>query len=279
MANEVREFHKKHRFLLDEDLSNHCLEPSTKTLKYLSGWLDTQARSLEVLATSSSRMGDERLYRAYLMVEELQEAIEALAKNSEVLLADALGDLRYVTDGTAITYSIPIDEVFAEVHKSNMTKLKRDIELNPRMRDKGPDYVAPDIEGVIERNRNGRKKLVLKTLTRFIDFADEILPQAGKLVFDVGNLNEALMSGRKLQKELQELEEVDSNRWDEFKIRSLLDLLSLVEDEFQAKVSYELLAMLKPETLDQCSCWAAAIYAQASDNDVEIPEMPEILKS
>lgn len=70
---------------------------------------------------------------------------------------------------------------------------------------------------------------------------------------------------------------VGSKVWDEFKIRILLDLLNLVEDEFPAKVSYELLQMLKPEVLDQCSCWAA-VYAVASDNNVKIPEMPEVLK-
>ncbi len=149
----VRAFHIKHGFLIDKLLSNHCHELSTDYLKHLAEKLDIQARSLNMVATGASSLGDERLYRAWLMVEELKEVIEAMALNNEVLLADGLGDLDYVLKGTAITYSIPLKEVCEEVHKSNMTKMKRDIETNPRMRDKGPDYVAPDIAGAIKRGR------------------------------------------------------------------------------------------------------------------------------
>ena len=153
MEEQVREFHIKHNFLLDEMLSNHCRELSTNYLNHLAEQLEIQSRSLNMVAIGASSLGDERLYRAWLMVEELKEVIEAMALNNEVLLADALGDLGYVTEGTAITYNIPLQAVFDEIHKSNMTKMKRNFETNPRMRDKGPDYVAPDIKGVIERNR------------------------------------------------------------------------------------------------------------------------------
>lgn len=39
-----------------------------------------------------------------------------------VEVADAIADLLYVTFGAAIAYGIPIEEVFLEVHRSNMTK-------------------------------------------------------------------------------------------------------------------------------------------------------------
>lgn len=151
---KVKEFHIKHGFLTDELLKNHCHGSSDAALKYLSEKLEIQAKSLNMIAQGSSIAGDERVYRAWLMVEELQEAIWALAINDEILLADALGDLEYVVKGTAVTYSIPLDEIFDEIHKSNMTKIKRDMETNPRMRDKGPDYVAPDIKGILERVEN-----------------------------------------------------------------------------------------------------------------------------
>lgn len=150
MEKEVREFHKKHGFLLDERLANHCNESSKSALEYLAEKLEVQVRSVKMSAFGSSRTGDERLYRVYLMLEELQEVVEALAQNDEVLLADALGDLKYVTVGTDITYGIPGQAVFDEIHKSNMTKIERDITTNHRMRDKGPDYVPPDIAKVLK---------------------------------------------------------------------------------------------------------------------------------
>jgi len=149
----VRAFHIKHGFLTDELLVNHCHMSSTLLLESLADKLEIQARLLCMTAQGSSRVGDERVYRAWLMLEELKETIEALAINDEILLADALGDLDYVLKGTAVTYTIPLKEVCEEVHKSNMTKMKRDIETNPRMRDKGPDYVAPDIAGAILKGR------------------------------------------------------------------------------------------------------------------------------
>ncbi len=153
MYDKVKEFHKKHSFPIENSLSTHCNSLSTEALEYLAEKLEIQVRSIKMIARESSRLGDERLYRAYLILEEVQEAVEALANGNEVLLADALGDLEYVTQGTAVTYNIPLAAIFDEIHKSNMTKMMRDVETNPRMRDKGSDYVPPDIKELIERNR------------------------------------------------------------------------------------------------------------------------------
>src|SRR5690606_20767624 len=43
-----------------------------------------------------------------------------------VEVADALGDLKYVIDGMALEAGIPLDDVVAEIHRSNMTKLGAD---------------------------------------------------------------------------------------------------------------------------------------------------------
>lgn len=43
-----------------------------------------------------------------------------------VAVADALGDLEYVVNGAALEMGIPLPEVVAEVHRSNMTKLDSD---------------------------------------------------------------------------------------------------------------------------------------------------------
>jgi predicted HAD superfamily Cof-like phosphohydrolase len=79
--------------------------------------------------------------RYKLITEEYKEVIEELGyvwgKEPIVLrdpnfkinipkLAKELADLEYVVDGTAAVFGIPHDEVFAEVHSSNMSKLDKD---------------------------------------------------------------------------------------------------------------------------------------------------------
>lgn len=63
-------------------------------------------------------------------------------------LAKELADLLYVTYGTAAAFGIPIDAVFSEVHRSNMSKLGAD--GKPIYRDdgkvlKGENYTPPDL--------------------------------------------------------------------------------------------------------------------------------------
>lgn len=63
-----------------------------------------------------------KVLRLRLLMEELGELSEAIHTNNLVEIADGLADLIYVAVGCAIAYGIPIDKVFAEVHRSNMTK-------------------------------------------------------------------------------------------------------------------------------------------------------------
>ena len=65
----------------------------------------------------------ERLNRIRLMTEELTELIIAMHEGTNIeMIADAIGDLLYVVIGTAIIYDIPVNKVFNEIHRSNMTK-------------------------------------------------------------------------------------------------------------------------------------------------------------
>ena len=68
-----------------------------------------------------------------------------MVSKDRALVADALGDALYFLLGTANMYDIPMAEIFTEIHRSNMTKTRTD----HRMRDKGKDYVPPDIKGVL----------------------------------------------------------------------------------------------------------------------------------
>lgn len=58
-----------------------------------------------------------------------------------------LADLQYVVSGMVVTFSVPMEEVFARVHQSNMSKL---VDGRPLKREdgkvlKGPNYQKPDL--------------------------------------------------------------------------------------------------------------------------------------
>lgn len=92
--------------------------------------------------------------RVSLCVEECKEVEEELWLNSPEFidkkrLTKELADLLYVTIGTAVTFGLPLEEVFNEVHKSNMSKLGED--GKPIMRSdgkvlKGKNYKEPDLD-------------------------------------------------------------------------------------------------------------------------------------
>lgn len=68
-----------------------------------------------------------------------------------VLLADALGDSLYVIFGTCLTYGIPIDAVFAEIHRSNMTKsMIKDLKSIKGKTTKGTNFEPPNLKPIIE---------------------------------------------------------------------------------------------------------------------------------
>jgi predicted HAD superfamily Cof-like phosphohydrolase len=67
-----------------------------------------------------------RELRKALLREEFEEYLAAEADDDIVEVADALADIIYIACGTAVAYGIPLDMVFAEVHRSNMDKLGPD---------------------------------------------------------------------------------------------------------------------------------------------------------
>jgi len=105
------------------------------------------------------------ILRMKLMCEELQETLHefgysvafditpvpAFAPSVDLELpkvAKELADLLYVVYGTAASLGIDIDEVFAEVHRSNMSKVGPD--GVPLYREdgkvlKGPNYTPPNL--------------------------------------------------------------------------------------------------------------------------------------
>lgn len=98
---------------------------------------------------------DERFMRAQLMLEELGEALDAMARADEVDLTDALADLAYVVEGTACTFSLPLGWAFDEVHLSNMSK--GEVRHADGVKGKGEGYQPPRIAMLLAelRKRQG----------------------------------------------------------------------------------------------------------------------------
>lgn len=84
--------------------------------------------------------------RKKLHQEELDELFVAMDEKDLVEIADAIGDLIYVLIGTAITYGIPLDKVFREIHRSNMTKAGKRADGKTI---KGPDFEPPQLAKIL----------------------------------------------------------------------------------------------------------------------------------
>ncbi len=90
--------------------------------------------------------------RRSLISEEYWEYDRAVDKRDLVNLAQELADILYVVYGAALEYGIPLDEVFDEVHRSNMSKLDADGSVLRREDGKvlkGPNYTPPNIENIL----------------------------------------------------------------------------------------------------------------------------------
>lgn len=99
---------------------------------------------------------DGALLRYELIREENEEYLEACKAGDLTEIADALGDQLYILCGTILRHGLQhvIEDVFDEIHRSNMSKLGAD--GKPIYREdgkvlKGPDYFRPDINKILEK--------------------------------------------------------------------------------------------------------------------------------
>lgn len=111
---------------------------------------------LPVQAEQDISCAQTRALRINLLAEELEELKEALDNDDPLETLDALIDLQYVLDGAFISFGMHHvkDEAFAEVHRSNMSKLGEDGKPIRRPEDgkvmKGPNYFKPDLAQFIK---------------------------------------------------------------------------------------------------------------------------------
>ena len=90
--------------------------------------------------------------RIDLIKEELKEFQEAINNKDLLEIADALTDILYVTYGAGHSFGIDLDKCFAEVQRSNMSKLGENGKpiYNERGKVmKGPNYFKPNLKQFI----------------------------------------------------------------------------------------------------------------------------------
>ena len=92
--------------------------------------------------------------RQDILEEEVEELWEAIKSNDIAGVLDALTDIKYVVNGTALEFGLGdvFKAAYDEVHASNMSKLGKD--GKPFLREdgkvlKGPDYFKPRWDRVL----------------------------------------------------------------------------------------------------------------------------------
>jgi predicted HAD superfamily Cof-like phosphohydrolase len=99
---------------------------------------------------------EERMTLRYSLMEE--ENLEYIRAKSYTEIADALGDMLYILVGTIIEHGMhdKIEEIFSEIHRSNMTKVVKGKVI--RRQDgkilKPGTYEAPNIRPIIQGGSN-----------------------------------------------------------------------------------------------------------------------------
>lgn len=91
--------------------------------------------------------------RQRILDEEWEEYKRAEKDNDLTEIADALGDMLYIIFGTCIAYGIPIEDVFDEIHNSNMSKLEdgKILKREDGKVLKGKNYFRPNIKKILEK--------------------------------------------------------------------------------------------------------------------------------
>jgi predicted HAD superfamily Cof-like phosphohydrolase len=123
-----------------------CNDKSWDAVELVRTWL--HAADLPTPTHPSLHPDPSRRELSCLLIEEETAELRAAVEAGDLVeIADAVADLIWVTIEAALTFGIPVEPVFAEVNRSNHTKLTA--QTIPRNEHgkivKGPGYSAPDI--------------------------------------------------------------------------------------------------------------------------------------
>jgi predicted HAD superfamily Cof-like phosphohydrolase len=140
---------------------NTSQKSSNKSLSSLNEKISSVAEFHSVFlignAESPTIIGEkDYLLRYSLMKEENEEYLEACKKGDLTEIADALGDQLYILFGTILKHGLQdkIEEIFDEIHASNMSKL--DENRKPIFREDGKVlksnlYFRPNIKAILQK--------------------------------------------------------------------------------------------------------------------------------
>lgn len=95
-------------------------------------------------------------FRIARLDEEVNEFIDAVYSDDLSEAADALVDLVYIALGTALWMGLPWEELFAEVHRVNMQKVRVDTASESRFNHvadiaKPPGWKGPKIREILAK--------------------------------------------------------------------------------------------------------------------------------
>lgn len=151
--SKVQEFHRA--FGQEDPLAGcsagRCNPSLDDTIQGISEEIYSLSRTLHRMAGANPE--DIRLLRLQLMVEELSEVAEAMSRRDLPDLLHELCDLRYVADGSVLSFGLGdlFSAGFSLVHEANMSKLGPD---GGPIRDtsgrvvKGPNFRRADLRGL-----------------------------------------------------------------------------------------------------------------------------------
>lgn len=139
----VAEFHK----VFGHPVSDKPTAPTDeRVVMRLALILEEAIELADALGFSTDDIKDSAEYMLNIGPRVYEEEIDLVA------VADALGDIEYVTNGAALEFGIPLPKVVAEIHRSNMTKLDNDGKPIYRIDGKilkGESYEPPNLEPIL----------------------------------------------------------------------------------------------------------------------------------
>ena len=91
------------------------------------------------------------LVRTSLIAEEFAELMTALRNKDIADVVDALGDLIYVTYGTAVAMGVDMEPILKEIHRSNMSK---NAGIKSGKIQKSISYRPPQIAEILNESHN-----------------------------------------------------------------------------------------------------------------------------
>lgn len=98
------------------------LEVLASELSSLTKWISDESE--RAVAAGAEDDQARAALRVRLLVEEMGELCEALARGDTTETADALVDILYVAIGAGLTFGIDLDRVWRVVHAANMAKFE-----------------------------------------------------------------------------------------------------------------------------------------------------------